>query len=402
MIDAGVRVRSLAGGTAQATGNGGHGAAMKQQRTATRVTLADVAERAEVSITTVSVILSGRAETLRQFHPDTVARVREAAERLGYRANLFASGLPSKASPFFALVIRDIVKDDVTAWHHWAFEGDMLAGVVQTAAERDMYPIVAAAAPLAEEDSLRPIERIISGGVFGAIVRSPGRPLERYLRQQSLRGHRIAVVFPNQLTRWPSNAITAENFAVGRLAAEILARQGRRRWAVVHYRDRKPRESHLVRREAFERIARRVGATVELISLPREPEHVTQRDLRPLRRGRIDGIFAVDSVLSIDALLAAGQLGMRPPEDFSLVGVNCSRWQSKPFPRITSVEVSWREAGERAVRELLRMAETDEPRFDNVLLAPRVIPGDTCPVDAELSTGDPSAAAEPQHAESRA
>ena len=88
-----------------------------------RVTLADVAEKAGVSVTTVSLILSGREGWLSQFHPDTIKRVREYAERLGYRANLFALGLPTRAAVFFALVVHDVDKDTVTAWHHWAFEG---------------------------------------------------------------------------------------------------------------------------------------------------------------------------------------------------------------------------------------------------------------------------------------
>ena len=66
-----------------------------------RVTVAGVAERAGVSTTTVSLILSERQEYLRQFHPDTIKRVRDTARRLGYHGNLFASGLPTKASPFF-------------------------------------------------------------------------------------------------------------------------------------------------------------------------------------------------------------------------------------------------------------------------------------------------------------
>ncbi len=352
---------------------------MKVKRNSTRVTLADVAEAAGVSITTVSVVLSGREDHLRQFHPDTVTRVRECAERLGYRANLFASGLPGKSCPFFALVIRDFAKDDVTAWHHWAFEGDLLAGAIHAAAERDMYPIVTAN-PLTDAESLHPIERVISGGVLGAIVRSPNRPLERYLRQQMNRGHRIAVVFPDQLTRWPSNAITVENHAVGRIAAEALARQGRKRWGIVHYRDRKPRESHLARREAFQRIAQRVGASVEILSLPREMDDVGRRDLAQLASGRVDGLFGVDSVLSIDALQACLKVGLKPPDDISLVGVNCSRWQNGGFPRITSVEVSWRDVGVVAVRELMRMTDAEETEFDNVLIKPRVVAGDTCPI----------------------
>ncbi|MGB9624022.1 MAG: LacI family DNA-binding transcriptional regulator [Phycisphaerae bacterium] len=351
------------------------------------MTLADVADRAGVSITTASVILSGREDYLRQFHPETIEKVRQSAGRLGYCANLFASGLPSKDSLFFALVIRDIARDDITAWHHWAFEGDLLVGVIHAAAQAGMYPIVATADADTEGDSLRSIERIISGGVFGAIVRSPGKALEKYLRGQLRRGQRVAVVFPDRLSQWSSNAVSVDNLALGQMAGELLSREGRKRWAIVHYRDRNPRESHLVRREGFKQVARRVGASVDIIGLPREPENFTEEDLAQLKRIDPDGVFGVDSVLSIDALLAFLKVGRRPPADFSLVGCNCSRWQSAAFPRITSVEISWKQAGIIAIRQLLQTAKAEENCFENVLMKPRTVPGETCAVPADLVPG---------------
>ena len=85
------------------------------------MTVASVAERAGVSTTTVSLILSERPEYLRQFHPDTIRRVREAARRLGYHGNLFASGLPTRASPFFALVLREESTEEISSWHQWSW-----------------------------------------------------------------------------------------------------------------------------------------------------------------------------------------------------------------------------------------------------------------------------------------
>jgi len=357
---------------------------MKARRNGSSVTLADVAERAGVSVTTVSVILGARRNQVEQFHPDTIEKVLRAADRLGYRRNLFASGLPGKESPFFAVVIRDIGKAGVTAWHHWAFEGDLLTGAIQVAADANMYPVVAAADPLMDETELRPIERLIAGGVFGTIVRSPSSLLEECLSAQMKRGQRIAIVFPDSPSKWISNAITVDNAAIGRIAGTLLARQGRRRWAVVHYRDRPPRESHWVRRQAFTDLARRNGVAVRVVGLPREPEAFTEEDLAQLRDDNLDGIFAVDSVLSVDALLACLRIGRKPPEDVSLVGCNCSRWPSAGLPRISSVEVSWKAAGVAAMKALLRMADKRQSHFPTVLMKPRVVPGETCAVPRDL------------------
>ena len=47
----------------------------------------EIARQLGVSIATVSRVLSGKADTVRCVAPGTIARVRDAAARLGYRMN---------------------------------------------------------------------------------------------------------------------------------------------------------------------------------------------------------------------------------------------------------------------------------------------------------------------------
>src|SRR5690606_22838181 len=123
-------------------------------RRSSRVTLSSVAQDAGVSISTASLILSEHPTYLGNFHPDTVQKVRRSAERLGYRANLFASVLPTKGSVFFALVLHGVADAVNTGWHHWTYEGDLLAGVVSAAAETGVYPILAVACPATIDQQL--------------------------------------------------------------------------------------------------------------------------------------------------------------------------------------------------------------------------------------------------------
>jgi LacI family transcriptional regulator len=70
-----------------------------------RVTIADVASRAEVSKTTVSHVLSGN----RPVAGETQARVEEAIRELGYRPDGLARSLRTKQTHLVALVIPDII-----------------------------------------------------------------------------------------------------------------------------------------------------------------------------------------------------------------------------------------------------------------------------------------------------
>lgn len=352
-----------------------------------RVTLAHVADRAGVSTATASLILSGQADYIRQFRPATVEKVRRSAERLGYRVNLFAAGLPTKTPPFFALVIRDFGgRQSVHDWHLWAFEGELLAGAVRVAAKNNLFPILATIDPDEPDSGIVSTERVIAGGVVGAVVRAQNPQLEKSLRAWVNRGERVVVVFPDQVTKWTENAVLADNLLMGQTAGRLLAEQGRRTWGFVRYRGRSTRETHVLRQQGLEEYAREVGARVEIIRLPRRPDPPTTRDLNRIKQLGIDGLFAADSVLSVDSLLACRKIGLEAGTDISLVGVNCSRWQDAHLPRITSIDISWGEIGEAAVRQLLNMLRESKHRCESFLVKPTVVPGATCPVPEELAS----------------
>lgn len=354
-----------------------------------RVTLADVAERVGVSVTTVSLILAGRPEWLCQFHPNTIERVRTAAERMGYRANLFASGLPTKASLFFALVVHDIDGSISQTWHHWAFEGAFLGGVIQRATEREVYPILAATAQGADEDRIRPVEQVIDGGVFGTIARTPNALLDKLLRVRHKRGRRIVLVFPRSPAAWPTNAIDVDNVSLGETAGRLLAGRGRKRWGFVRYKVM--RDVHKLRLAGLQEAARACGASVHSVRLPLNVTEYAAADLAGslLKKARADAVFSVDSVSSVASLLGCVKAGMKPAEDFDQVGCDCSLWRGDPLPTITAVDVFWKDVGMLAMDKLLELTRSGTAEFETVLLRPRVVPGGTCSVPADF---EPAAA----------
>src|SRR5438874_13266445 len=71
-----------------------------------KVTSVDVARRAGVSQTTVSLVLSGKAPG--RVSVATAAAVRLAAQELGYRPNAAARALRSGAASAVGLVVRDV------------------------------------------------------------------------------------------------------------------------------------------------------------------------------------------------------------------------------------------------------------------------------------------------------
>lgn len=354
----------------------------RQRGHKSRITLARVAEHAGVSVTTVSLILANRNGWIEQFHPATVQRVRASAETLGYRRNLFAGGLPSGEQPFFALVLRE-AETAIDSWHYWAFQGALLEGVNAAAERQSLFAVMSTMQGSATADGAMKVEAIMEGGVFGTILRTPGAKVEELVRTRQAQRYPVVAVFPERVGEWPTNAIDLDNTLAGRTAGKLLAAARRRHWLLVHYE--RMTEAHRLRYEGFRQLAREVGVKQTEISLPlKVDEDGAARLLGPrFEQETPDAVYALDSVSSIGAVLGCLRARLTPGSDCAIVGCDASQWRIPGLPRITSVDVSWRHVGVLAVEHLLR-ARDNRGRFRTVLLKPRVVEADTCPVPAKF------------------
>lgn len=344
-----------------------------------RPTIQAIAKRAGVSRATVSLILSDRPEVVARFKPETARKVREIADELGYRANLTAISLRSAYPTFFGLVLRGAGSADAISWHHQAFEGQFLAGALEASRLLNLYPVLSTQDSPDPDGALHRVRGVLDGGIFGAIFRTPLPVLDAPMRRQIERGLPVVIVFPEQPASHPSNLIDVDNVAAGRIAAQLLARAGRRRWIIVRH-DRLWDAVHL-REEGARLVASEVGASVEMLAVPSGiDENGVSAWLAPkFKRAKPDGIYAASSVTGVGSLLACQRAGLRVPEQVSLVGCDASLWRAPGCPGITSVDVSWHATGELAVRKMFELRESGESKFENIKLPPYIRRGESCP-----------------------
>lgn len=343
-----------------------------------RVTLVRVAEESNVSVTTASLILSGRPTRLAQFQAKTVDRVRKVADDLGYRANLFASSLLAARSSFFALVVQGSSHSQPSAWNDSVCEVELLQGTTETARAAEIYPVVVMTGRDADEVGVRSVERIMAGGVFGTIVRSPNARLETCLRKHIERGYPSVAVFPDPAQHWPQNALQVDYVAMGKTAGRLLSANKKRRWLLV--RDAQYHTCQILRSKGCRQIAKEAGVQFRELDLPTDTNDSKASELliEQIRQFKPDGIFGMTLRASVSSLHACRQLGMKANRDYALVGSGCAFWCHSPDPQITSLDVSWFDTGATAIQKLIAMAESGKSRFDTVVLQPRIMQGGTC------------------------
>jgi len=103
-----------------------------------RISIKDVAREAGVSVTTVSHALNDKG----RLNPETRARVRDVADRLGYRPNPAARSLVSGKTGLIA-VMPSLPKDSGVSFGDFGYFTELIAAATDVAVSRDWALVVA-------------------------------------------------------------------------------------------------------------------------------------------------------------------------------------------------------------------------------------------------------------------
>ncbi|WP_090590388.1 LacI family DNA-binding transcriptional regulator [Auraticoccus monumenti] len=323
---------------------------------ARRVTLRDVAEEAGVSVTTVSYVLSGRADRATGMPVETRERVAAAAERLGYTANTAARVLRRQRTELIALAYAP----PVSPWL------DQLTAQCEDLAAERGYSVIGLPIrrPERAAHSLRVLER---GYVDGAIIVSlpPDIDVNHYAR--TTRG---LVVFHEHLSVPRVDVVRAHERAGMAAATRYLIEQGRRRIAYLAHAapvDLSPGERYAGYRDAFAEAGRpvpdelvrtgaddRAGAVVAVRSLLDHPDPP-------------DALVSESDRGALAALQAAADRGIKVPDDFAVVGAGNTSEGLFASPPLTSVGSDQLEFRPLVEALFARIEDPDRPAQEIVM-----------------------------------
>lgn len=312
-----------------------------------RVTLADVAREAGVSVATVSFVLSGRKGT--RIPETTASRVRGAASELGYRPNMVARGLRSNATMTLGLV-----GDTIGSGPH---AGAMLRGAITEAARTSHVVMMA---ETADDDADRGelvaamLDRGVDGVVYGAsythaLVAPPQLSTVRHVFLNCLPGEQDA----------PS--VIPDERQGGRTAAAALLDAGHTDGIYLlggrHITEEQPDGIYA----GHERLA---GIVEEMAARGAAPSGILECVWTPdggyaaARRFLADGtrpkaLICANDRVAQGAYQALAEVGLRVPEDVSVVSFDDSDLAAALRPGLSSVALPHGELGALAVRLLV-------------------------------------------------
>jgi LacI family repressor for deo operon, udp, cdd, tsx, nupC, and nupG len=331
------------------------------------VTLRDVAEKANVSITTVSRILNGRVTGV-PVREETRERILSAASELGYRPNLLARALRGSRSSLLGIIARDVSDP---------FHVQVLRGINAAARERD-YRLF-----LGHVD-YRPDVAAVYGSMFeqshadGIIVMGDIQGGDAALDDLAER-HLYVVGVSDRIERRRVPGVYVDNVAGTRLAMDHLWNLGHR--TIVCVTDQRTADGPL-RAEVYQEYMQARGfgerARVYFTTQPDpEPSYRLGRELfghfdRPTRP---TAIFAASDTMAIGLMQAAFQAGIALPEQLSIVGFDDIDLAAFTIPPLTTISQAGVEMGTIAANMVFDMIEHETPGQDtrDVLVSPTLV-----------------------------
>ncbi|WP_344685322.1 MULTISPECIES: LacI family DNA-binding transcriptional regulator [Actinomycetes] len=324
----------------------------RETRSRRAPTLEDVAARAGVSRATASRVVNEDP----RVRPRAREAVAAAVAELGYRPNRAARSLVTREADSIAVVVPE-AEDRVFGDPFFAA---MLGGITQALADSPAQVLLAMGR---RGQGGEKIEKYLRGGYTdGAIVVSHHRDdrIGEVLRETQLPA--VYVGRPAGEPRLPF--VDVDNHAGGRLAAEHLIAQGRRRLATIAGpQDMTPGADRLA--------GWREGLAEAGISTDPHEDLTEVGDFTAASGGEamqrllalspeLDGVFAASDLMAVSAVHALQAAGRRVPEDVAVVGFDDSSAAALCRPPLTTVLNPVAALATTAVDMLLRLMEGGE------------------------------------------
>lgn len=328
-----------------------------------RPTILDVAARAHVSKSLVSLVMRGAAHVSEEKRQ----RVLDVAAQIGYRPNAVARSLVRRRSNLFGVLLSDL---------HNPYFAEVIDGIQEAAALAGYRAIISTGDRVARSEASA-LETLLELRTDGLILVSPVLDMDAIVAA----GRELPTVLVARHTREDSVDSVANDDPTGAsLAVSHLARLGHKRIAHI---DGGNGAGAMERRRGYVRAMKKHGlqAHVQVVTGSYTEEGGRQGVDAVYRSGAPPtAIFAANDLAAIGALDALAERQVRVPEDVSLVGYDNTALAAIRHINLTTVDQPRPDIGQMSVALLLQRLTEDRKIARHVLMPPSlVVRGTTAP-----------------------
>ena len=327
----------------------------------TRTTMYDVAKAAGVSGPAVSVVLNNRTESTIKVSAETRERILQAARDLNYTPSILGRGLAERKSFVIGLLLSEINSH---------FVADVIRGVQDIATEQRYSPVVYIHGGPGEETT--EFERCLDRQVDGLIVDTFDLPadrtnVERYC-DLAKSGFPVVELFGTSIPDVPR--VNVDFQGDGRCAAEYLIKQGHQRIALVIHDQYQRRQIHWAAwgfYSGYQAAMTEAGLEPIIITAPAivtSPSALAfvesgRRAAQSLaaQADKPTAAICYSNRRAFGLFQGLRDAGLNVPDDMSVVGYYEREIAELTNPRLTSLVVASRRAGQMAAETVFSILE---------------------------------------------
>lgn len=300
-------------------------------------TLKDVAERAGVTVTTVSRVINNRG----YISEKTRQKVYDVMKEIGYQPNEVARSLSKQHTSTIGVIVPHIV--------HPYFA--KLLSNIESAAAAENYKMIVCNSKEERSNERKYVEMFKSNQVAGIILCSGTVSANEFLNLN------IPIVTIECDDALGDCNIQCDNYMGGVLATEHLAKCGCKE--IVHFsgveRQVMPADRRCV---GFREVCGKYGIRHHEIETS-EASYSVMEYLENIKQmlqtyPEIDGIFASSDVIAAQSIQACSALGKRVPEDVQIVGFDDVNIATLVNPMLTTIRQPIKEMAQLAVDAILK------------------------------------------------
>lgn len=313
----------------------------------------DVAERAGVSVTTVSRVLNNRG----YISEKTRNKVYQVMKELNYQPNEMARALFRRKSNMIGLIIPAVS-------HPFFSE---LAYYLEYYADQKGYKLLLCNSNRDIAKERKYIEMLKKNQVDAIIMGSSVLDIEHYLNLN------LPIVSFDRTVAEDIPIVTSDNFMGGKLAAKLLIDKGCQYPVYIYRGIGGPHHRALLAN------ARAQGYDEELAAVGMEPIHL-QLEINDgdqpgnpsevvhflAEHPEVDGVFASSDVIAAEVIQACRRLNKHIPDDIKIIGYDDVKVATLMSPQLTTIRQPIREMGERTIELVIKQLEgEDVPKINS-------------------------------------
>lgn len=327
-----------------------------------KATIKDVAKRANVSVTTVSLLLNGKSDS---FSAETKKAVYDAVEELQYIPNRLAQNLSNNQSNLIALMVPDLMNPYYT----------IMAQSIMERMEKTQYNLALIGFP-EDESKRKRINNLLRARTFdGAlIVSSKFDPIIEELQKDKKFKY---VLLDESIEIENSPLVTGDSEKGGRLAAQLYLDANHRKLACITGPSNTPNSNSRLKGFLDELNSNGIKINKEYILEGNYTYESGYENALKLLNKDITGVFALNDLMAYGAIRAFTEAGKSIPEDISVIGYdNLEKIQYLEL-KLTTIDQQIDAIGNLSIDLLIQLLEGKE--IDNRVnfIEPLIVNGET-------------------------